>query len=68
MLGVFLLGLLTRRQANLTNVPAMLISTAICTILLILIWMGNLHLGWTWLIVVGTAITMILGYLLPASR
>lgn len=68
MLGVFLLGLLTRRQANRTNVPAMLISTAICTILLILIWMGTLHLGWTWLIVVGTAITMILGYALPARR
>lgn len=68
MLGVFLLGLLTRRQANRTNVPAMLISTAICTILLILIWMGVLHLGWTWLIVVGTAITMILGYALPARR
>jgi len=68
MLGVFLLGLLTQRQANRTNVPAMLISTAVCTVLLVLIWMGVLHLGWTWLIVVGTAITMILGYVLPARR
>ncbi|MEN6426170.1 MAG: sodium/solute symporter [Phycisphaerales bacterium] len=68
MLGVFLLGLVTRRQANLTNIPAMLISTAVCTVLLILIWTGTLHLGWTWLIVVGTAITMILGYLLPTRR
>ncbi len=68
MLGVFLLGLLTRRRANLTNIPAMLISTAICTVLLILIWTGTLRLGWTWLIVVGTASTMILGYLLPSHR
>ncbi len=60
MLGVFLLGLLTRRQANLTNIPAMLISTAVCTVLLILIWIGTLHLGWTWLIVIGTGITFII--------
>ncbi len=59
MLGVFLLGLLTRRQANLTNIPAMLISTAVCTVLSILIWIGILHLGWTWLIVIGTRITFI---------
>ncbi|MGB2864206.1 MAG: hypothetical protein WBC05_12825 [Sedimentisphaerales bacterium] len=47
MLGVFLLGMLTRRQANLTNIPVMLISTAVCTVLPILIWIGTLHLGWT---------------------
>ena len=68
MLGVFLLGLLTRRTANRTNIAAMLISTAVCTLLLILIWTGTLHLGWTWLIVVGTVITMVLGYLLPSLR
>lgn len=60
MLGVFLLGLLTRRQANLTIIPAMLISTAVCTVLPILIWIGTLHLGWTWLIVIGTGITFII--------
>ncbi|MBN1509595.1 MAG: hypothetical protein JW955_22290 [Sedimentisphaerales bacterium] len=64
MLGVFLLGLLTRRKANLANIPAMLISTAICVILLFLIKAGYLHLGWTWLIVLGTAVTMLLGSLL----
>jgi SSS family solute:Na+ symporter len=63
MLGVFLLGLLTRHRANLANIPAMLISTAVCTILLVLIQQKTLHLGWTWLIVIGTAITMILSYL-----
>jgi SSS family transporter len=64
MLGVFLLGLLTRRKANLANIPAMLISTAICVVLLFLIKAGHLRLGWTWLIVIGTAITMLLGSLL----
>ena len=60
MLGVFLLGLLTRRRANLANIPAMLLSTAICTVLLFLIKQGRLDLAWTWLIVIGTATTMIL--------
>ena len=69
MLGVFLLRLLTRRQTNLTNIPAMLISTAVCTVLPILIWIGTLHLGWSWLIVIGTAITFVMGYLLgPAIK
>ncbi|OHB65382.1 MAG: hypothetical protein A2Y76_10375 [Planctomycetes bacterium RBG_13_60_9] len=60
MLGVFLLGLLTRHKANLANIPAMLISTAVCTVLLILIQTGRLDLGWSWLIVIGTAITMLI--------
>jgi len=69
MLGVFLLRLLTRRQTNLTNIQSMLISTAVCTVLPILIWIGTLHLGWSWLIVIGTAITFVMGYLLgPAIK
>jgi SSS family solute:Na+ symporter len=63
MLGVFLLGLLTRRPANRANIPAMLISTALCTVLLLLIWQGSLALGWSWLIVIGTACTMMLSSL-----
>lgn len=63
MLGVFLLGLLTRHKANLANIPAMLTSTAVCTVGLVLIQQGKLHLGWTWLIVIGTALTMTLSYL-----
>jgi SSS family solute:Na+ symporter len=68
MLGVFLLGLLTRHKANLANVPAMLLSTAVCVVLLFLIKAGYVHLGWTWLIVLGTATTMLLGRLLSHSR
>ena len=63
MLGVFLLGLLTRHKANRANIPAMLISTAVCTVGLVLIQQGKLPLGWTWLIVIGTALTMTLSYL-----
>ncbi|MCL5280459.1 MAG: sodium/solute symporter, partial [Planctomycetes bacterium] len=48
MLGVFLLGLLTRHRANRANIPAMLVSTAICTVLLVLIHYERLHLGWIW--------------------
>ena len=64
MLGVFLLGLLTRHQANRANLPAMLLSTAVCTVLLVLIQQKTLSLGWTWLIVIGTVLTMALSYLL----
>ena len=64
MLGVFLLGLLTRRKANRTNIPAMLFSTAVCVVLLMIIQKGFLKLGWSWLIVIGTGITLVLGYLL----
>ncbi len=62
MLGVFLLGLLTRHRANRANIPAMLISSALCTVLLVLIQYQRLDLGWTWLIVIGTAMTMTLSY------
>jgi SSS family solute:Na+ symporter len=62
MLGVFLLGLLTRHKANLANLPAMLTTSAVCTVLLVRIQQGRLDLGWTWLIVIGTALTMILSY------
>ncbi len=68
MLGVFLLGLLTRHQANRANIPAMLVSTAICTVLLVLIQHEELRLGWTWLIVIGTVLTMTLSYLFGLAR
>jgi uncharacterized membrane protein YfcA len=64
MLGAFLLGLLTKRKANLANVLAMLFSTGVCVVLLILIKQEKLNLAWSWLIVIGTGITFILGYLL----
>ncbi|UCD00193.1 MAG: sodium/solute symporter [Phycisphaerales bacterium] len=64
MLGVFLLGLLTQRRANRVNIPAMLFSSAVCLLLLVLIKREILNLGWSWLIVIGTAITSGLSCLL----
>ena len=69
MLGVFLLGLLTRRRANFANIPAMLVSAGVCLVLLLMIQKGKLNLGWSWLIVIGTAITFVMSYLLgPAFK
>jgi len=67
MLGVFLLGLLTKRKSNRANIPAMLASTAVCLVLLLLIKYEIIKLGWSWLIVIGTAITFVLGYLLGSA-
>jgi SSS family solute:Na+ symporter len=63
-LGIFLLGLLTKRRANRGNVVAMLISTALTTTLLFLDHFGVIELAWSWLIVVGTGTTLLIGYLL----
>jgi len=62
-LGIFLLGVLTDRKANLGNVAAMLISTASMIALLLLSHGGYIDLAWSWLIVIGTAETISLGYL-----
>ena len=67
MLGIFLLGLLTRHKANLTNIPAMLISTAVCLAMLILIKMEKFDLAWSWLVVIGTVITFVLGLCLGSG-
>jgi SSS family solute:Na+ symporter len=60
MLGVFLLGLLTRQQTNYANIIAMLVSTGVCLVLLLLIKWEKIDLGWSWLIVIGTGITFII--------
>ena len=64
MLGAFLLGLLTKRKTNLANIPAMLFSSGVCVVLLLLIQQEILKLGWCWLIVIGTGMTFVLSYLL----
>ena len=64
VLGVFLLGLLTRRLANHGNVIAMVLSTVLTTALMIASRREIIPLAWSWLIVVGTAATFVIGYLL----
>jgi SSS family solute:Na+ symporter len=63
MLGIFMLGVLTRRKTNLGNVVAMIASTSSMTILLLMSHKGYIKLAWSWLIVVGTIMTLMLSYL-----
>lgn len=67
-LGVFLLGVLTKRKVNAGNVAAMIISTLSMTALLILSHQGYIHLAWSWLIVLGTAETFILSLLFSGTN
>ena len=68
-LGVFLLGLLTTRRVNRGNVLAMTLSALAMAVLLVLSETGVVDIGWSWLIVIGTALTFLVGYLLgrPAA-
>ena len=63
MLGVFLLGILTKRGSDRGNWISMLSGSLICAVLLALIETDKLALGWTWLIVIGTAWTFGFGSL-----
>jgi SSS family solute:Na+ symporter len=63
LLGVFLLGVLTKRKGNLANVLAMITSAVWMASLMFMIKYQGLQLGWSWLIVLGTVSTFVLGYL-----
>jgi Na+/proline symporter len=67
-LGVFLLGILTKSESNYGNIMAMIISTACMAALLLLSHGGYIKLAWSWLIVIGTGATFILGYLFSRFR
>ena len=64
LLGVFLLGLLTKLRANRANVAAMIIMAVVNLVLLTLSESGRIALGWSWLVILGTAGTMVLAPLL----
>lgn len=63
-LGVFLLGVLTKRKGNKANIFAMIFSTIAMTALLLLSNYGIINIAWSWLIVIGTVTTFTFGYLL----
>ena len=63
LLGVFLLGLLTKRRCNRINVAAMGLSALGMLVLLILSEKNILPLGWTWLLLLGTLLTFATGWL-----
>ena len=61
LLGVFLLGLLTRRPvADAANVVAMTLMALVNLVLLVLSETGALRFAWSWLVVLGTAGTIVL--------
>jgi Na+/proline symporter len=62
-LGVFLLGVLTKKKSNAGNISAMIISTLSMTALLISSHSRYINLAWSWLIVLGTMETFTLGFL-----
>jgi SSS family solute:Na+ symporter len=62
LLGVFLLGLLTRREANRANVVAMVAMALVNLGLLVLSETGVLPLAWSWLVILGTAGTIALSW------
>lgn len=62
-LGIFLLGVLTKRKTNFGNVIAMVVSTLSMAILLLMSHKEYVKLAWSWLIVIGTILTLILSYL-----
>jgi solute:Na+ symporter, SSS family len=71
LLGVFLLGLATRRPiADGANVAAMILMAGVNLALLSLSEMKILPLAWSWLVICGTAGTMLLasGFTLLAPR
>ena len=61
LLGVFLLGLLSRRRiADRANVVAMVVMASINLVLLVLSEKKLLDFAWSWLVIFGTAGTMLI--------
>lgn len=63
LLGIFLLGLMTKRTANHGNVIAMVLMALVNAGLLYLSETKRLPMGWSWLVIIGTVGTFGLGYL-----
>lgn len=61
LLGIFLLGILTERGCDRGNWIAMLTGGLLCSTLLAAIQLEWIQLGWSWLIIIGTAWTFGLG-------
>jgi SSS family solute:Na+ symporter len=67
LLGVFLLGLLSRRPvSDRANVVAMIAMAVVNLIVLVLSEVGVLRFAWSWLVIVGTLGTIGLSLLLTA--
>jgi Na+/proline symporter len=67
LLGVFLLGLSSRRGSDLGNLIGMLSGTGVASLGLWLIRSGYLPLAWTWLLLIGAGITYTVGAFFQSS-
>ncbi|MFP4540189.1 MAG: sodium:solute symporter family transporter [Opitutales bacterium] len=63
MLGLFLLGLTTRRGSDRGNLLALAVSLAVTAALFLALRAGLLALAWTWLILIGMVLSFGLGAL-----
>jgi solute:Na+ symporter, SSS family len=64
VLGIFLFGILTKIHARYTNVIAMVAAAACTTTIAICNKLEYTHIGWSWLIVIGTLVTLGLAIIL----
>ena len=67
MLGVFLLGMLTKRKGDKAITLAMFVMAAVNATLLLLSEFKYIPLGWSWLVIIGTAGTFGIGWLLAPA-
>jgi Na+/proline symporter len=63
LLGIFLLGLLTRRGNNMGNIIGMLVS-----IIVLLLIKNYTDIAWIWYVMIGTLITFCIGYFFPSTK
>ena len=63
LLGVFLLGLLTRRGRNVTNIIAMVSSIGV-----VIFFRSGLGIAWHWMIIIGTLWTFGFAAIFPRER
>ncbi len=63
LLGIFLLGLLTKRKVNKINMISMVFSSLSMLTLLILSEMKVIGLGWSHLLVIGTTMTFLTSFI-----
>ena len=68
LLGIFLLGILTRRGNDRGNCWALLSGALLCGILLVLMRSNLIALAWPWLILIGTTWTFAIAACWPRGR
>lgn len=65
LLGIFLLGLLTRRGSDRANLIAMCAGLLVASIFFVQIENGQIEVAWTWIILIGLAVTLGIGMIFP---